>query len=293
MRVVGLCNPIVDFYLYDDKILLNGGGTVSNILVNLSSFGIKTSIIGYYGSDHLGSYAKESLELAHVDTTNLERKNFKTKIFFIDENGTTSACPFCGNKRKNYKAKTNIKEFIREDDLILIQDFYPMRDLPNKIIWDFGYSQGIIYMDKQELEALMFREYYMVNIKKSVLGTVLKKLDITFCEFKSSMDIEFLIITDGKNGSKIVYNRKEYDFKPQTFSEIETNGCGDIYFATFISEFIKKNRTDTLDIESIQNLAQKNVENVISRIGARDHITKNTEILPKDKCICEDFTFKN
>lgn len=289
MNVVGIGNLIVDYYFYDNKIYINGGGTIPNILCNLSSMNVKTKIIGYYGNDKPGMIAKESIEKMNVDTSLLLKKEYKTKCFFINPSGTSSYCPKCGKKFRDYKIRNNIKDYINNDDIILIQDYTILDDIPNKICLDFGYYNRLIYEDVKNIEKFIFRKYYMVNIKETVLSFILKKLNITFKEFKEKVDTYLLIITKGKNGASILFNDNIYNYNSEVFKEIETNGCGDIFFATFISEIIKRGNINSNDIKEIYDLAQKNVFKVISNIGARNHIVKNLTITKKDKCICEDF----
>lgn len=290
MKVVGISNLILDYYFFDNKIAINGGGTVSNILANLSSMGIDTKILGYYGNDILGGIAKQLIEDAGVDTSLLEMKDYKTKCFFINSKNTTSICPYCNNKRKNYKLRNDIKYYIKEDDIVLIQDYIHLEKIPNRICLDFGYLDNLIYMNKEEIENYIFHKYYIVSIKDKVLSFILQKLDITFEQFKKKMNIYFLIITKGKKGSTVVFNNNEYDYKVIPFEEKETNGCGDVFFATFISKIIKKNNITKTDIDEIFELAQKNVSIVLNNIGARNHLVKNKIIKKNGKCICEDFS---
>lgn len=85
-------------------------------------------------------------------------------------------------------------------------------------------------------------------------------------------------------------NNNEYDYEAMPIEEKETNGCGDIFFATFISEIIKKENITKIDIDEIFELAQKNVAIVLNNIGARNHIVKNVIIQKNKKCICVDFS---
>lgn len=293
MRVIGIGNLILDYYFVDGKIEINGGGTVSNILANLSSMGIKTKICGYYGNDILGSLSKKLLEEAKVNTGLLVKKNYHTKCFFIDLQKTSSICPYCGKKYKNYKLKKDIKDFAEEDDIILIQDYTVLEDINNKICLDFGYYNHLLYEENEKIEKFIFRKYYIVSIKEEALFFILKKLKLTFQQFKEKINIYFLIITKGKKGVTIVFNDKEYNYKTKPYEEKETNGCGDIFFSTFISEILKRKNITKKDIDDIYYLAQNNVFTVVNTIGARNHIVKNKIITKNKKCICEDFSIKS
>lgn len=290
MTVVGISNLILDYYFFDNKITINGGGTVSNILANLSSMGIDTKIFGYYGSDILGKEAKRLIEETGVDTSLLEMKEYKTKSFFINSQGYSSICPYCNNKWKNYKLRKDIKYHLNKDDIVLIQDYVALEKISNKLCLDFGYFGNLVYMNKDEIEDFIFHKFYIVSIKDKALSFILQKLDLTFDQFKKKMNIYFLIITKGKKGATIVFKNNEYHYNVIPLEEKETNGCGDVFFATFISEIIKKKNITKTDIDEIFELAQKNVAIVLNNIGARNHIVKNKIIKKNEKCICEDFS---
>lgn len=288
MSIVGLTNLVVDFYFYDGKIFINGGGTVANILANLSSMGVSTCVYGYYANDRLGEFAKMQLEKVGVNTEFLEIENYKTKCFFIDKRGTSSICPYCGSHRKNHKTRKGIEKILSKDDIVLVQDLHNLGDIKNRIIWDFGYGKGILYMSKEDLSKLVYHKYFIVNLKKEVLDLILNKLKETFRGFIEKADMEFMIITDGKRGSTIIHGGRKYKFTPNVFEEIENNGCGDMYLATFISEVLKEDKN--IDFEEINAIAQKNVKEVLMRIGARDYVTQNVEVKFGKKCICEEFS---
>ena len=158
MRVLGIGNLILDYYFFNDNIYINGGGTVSNILVNLSSFNVETKIIGYYGNDVVGHTSKNFIEKAGVNTSLLEEKNYSTKCFFINNKETNSICPYCRKKRKNYKLKDNFYTYINKDDIILIQDYTVLKDIPNKICLDFSYFNKLIYKDNNDIKKYIFRK---------------------------------------------------------------------------------------------------------------------------------------
>lgn len=290
MNVVGIGNLVLDYYFYNNQIYVNGGDTVSNILANLATMGIRTKIFGYYGNDALGMLAKQSLEHAGVDTSLLVQSEYKTKCFFITPNGTTSVCPYCGKKRRNHSFKKNVENFISNDDIVLIKDYMYLDVLKNKVCLDFGYYKDLIYECIENIRNFIFREYYIVSIKEEALLFILKKLNISYEDFLKSCNIYCLIITKGSKGATIVFNNKEHHFNPEPFTEIETNGCGDMFFATFIAEIIKRENIISKDIDEIYEFAQKNVYTVINNIGARNHIVKNRLIKKNDRCICEDFS---
>ena len=293
ITIVGIGNLILDYYFYDNKIYVNGGGTVSNILANLSNMGMDTKLVGYYGNNYVGEVAKKLLEKTGVNTSLLERKDYKTKCFFINSEGYSSTCPYCNTKTKNYKLRTDIDKFIQKEDIILIQDYTVLNNNSNKVCLDFGYFKKLIFEDNKKIEEFIFKSYYIVTIKETALSFILKKLNITFEQFIQRSSIYFLIITKGKNGATIVYNHKKYEYHIDPLEEKETNGCGDIFFATFIYEIIKRKNLTKKDIDEIFCLAQKNVSTVLNNIGARNHIVSNLVIKKSNKCICEDFIIQN
>ncbi len=293
MTVIGIGNLILDYYFYNNQIYLNGGGTVSNILANLSHMGINTKICGYYGRDYGGQIAKELIEKCHVDTTLLEEKNYQTKKFFISPNSYSSTCPYCKQKTKNYHLNLNIQNIITNDDIILIQDYVKLPNIPNKICLDFGYYQKLIYENNKTIANFIFRKYYLVNLKEEVLNFILQRLNLTFNEFINKINIYLLLITKGKKGTTIIYQKQIYNFYIEPLPEVETNGCGDIFFATYISEVIKRKNITAKDLAEIFNQATSNVKVVINNIGARHHLVPNLIIAKNNECLCENFHIKN
>lgn len=240
MKIVGIGNVILDYYFFDDKIYMNGGGTVSNILCNLSAMNIETKLIGYYGIDQTVNIALSSLKKAGVDISSLEQRHYETKKFYIDSFKTTSICPYCGKKTKNYPLKINIQTYLKSDDIVLIQDYIVLENIPNRICLDLGYVKKFLYLKKREIEEFIFQNYYIVSIKESALLFLLKRLEIELEEFLKKCNIYMLLITKGNRGVTIVFQNQVLNFKTEPLEEVETNGCGDIFFATFIREVIKK-----------------------------------------------------
>ncbi len=288
MKIVGIGNVILDYYFFDDKIYMNGGGTVSNILCNLSVMKIKTKLIGYYGIDPISNIGILSLKKAGVDVSSLEQKNYETKKFYIDSTKTTSICPYCKRKTKNYLLKRNIQSYLQGDDIVLIQDYVFLKNISNRICLDLGYVKKMIYLKKEEIEEFIFRSYYIVSMKETALLFLLKRLEIGLEEFLKKCNIYMLLITKGNRGVTIVFQNQILDFKTKPLEELETNGCGDIFFATFISETIKRKNITICDIEEIYRLALNNVEIILKNIGARNHVVPNIEVEKGKKCICEE-----
>lgn len=210
MTIVGIGNLVLDYYLVNNKIYVNGGDTISNILSNLSVMGQKTKIIGYYGNDILGMIAKQSLEECGVETDLLEVKKGHTKCFFINEGKTSSICPYCRSKYKNFPLKKDIKNLIQPEDIILIKDYTILPKITNKVCLDLGHLGPLKYEKKEKIEKFLFQTYYMVNIKEDVLIFLLKKLKISFQEFQRKNNIWMLIITKDKRGASILFKNKEY-----------------------------------------------------------------------------------
>lgn len=293
MKIVGIGNVILDYYFFDDKIYINGGGTVSNILCNLSAMKIKTKLIGYYGIDQVADIGVSSLKNAGVDISSLEQRKYETKKFYIDSTKTTSICPYCRKKTKNYLLKTNIQADLEKDDIVLIQDYVVLENISNRVCLDLGYIKKLLKLKKEEIEKFVFRNYYIVSLKESALLFLLKSLEITFHEFLEKCQIYMLLITKGKKGVTVMFQNQIFDFKSKPLEEIETNGCGDAFFATFIGEVIKRKNITDCDIREIYELALHNVAIVLQNIGARNHIVSNIVIEKGKKCICEEVSIIN
>lgn len=299
MRVVGIENIICDYYLYKNKIYINGGGTIANILVNLDNQKIPCKLIGYCGNDEQGNWILHSLKKTNIDINQIQMTSTRTKCFYVTEKKTSSICPFCQKKKKRYP-NTSIKKIslsLKSDDYVLLKDFTKaniqlIKQLKNEIFLDISMTKQILYSSKEEIENYIFHRYKIINMNESVFLLLQKKLKKISSELLKQMKSELIIITKGKKGVEFFYRQHHYQFDIENpFLEVETNGCGDTFFSNIIFEILKnpfKVWTKT-DFIKIFEESQKKVKIVIQSIGARNHIIPNQEIKKAEQCICDTF----
>ncbi len=299
MRVVGIENMICDYYFWNNQVFVNGGGTVSNILVNLDHQKIPCKLIGYCGADEQGTWIRNSLKQTTIDIQDITITNHPTKNFYIKDGKTTSYCPICQTKKERYPnfSLEKITSSITPTDYLLLKDYSITNvkliiQLSNPILLDISTIKHFIYMEKEKIENYIFYPYKIMNISEDTFEFLLKKLNQTKKELLHKMNSELIIITKGKKGTEFFYHDHHYDFSIENpFPEIETNGCGDTFFSNIICHILlnpKKIWTET-DFQKMFFESQKKVEIVLKNIGARNHIIPNVLIKKTNKCICMTF----
>ena len=109
MRVVSIGDLVTDYYYKDGKLIgVNGGMTSHNIIANLATTGIKTSVFACCGDDSQGKIAIKSLEKLKTDVSDVKIiENVGTRcchVSYFDSEGkltftSKKRCPFCNEKK--------------------------------------------------------------------------------------------------------------------------------------------------------------------------------------------------
>lgn len=299
MRVVGIGDQVIDLY-YQNNALIggNGGKTVNNIIFNLAHFNIKTSLIGTCGNDFLGHICLTSLIKQKVDITNIFVINKPTKRFHIsiDENITSKECPIC-HKKSWYQNVLKVEDIINKiniDDIILIDEFNYfnirlLEKINNMIMIDIGYYNYLEKINNNDLLQLFKRRFEIVNMNQRVSNYLKKRFDLL--DDKSLLSIlnaELLIITKGNKGANFIFNGQDYQFNLiYKGNEIDTNGAGDMFFASIIRDYIKNNYTINTDFINKSFIhANYLVTKVVTSIGSRSHTEPLYWVDKTNKCTC-------
>lgn len=299
MRIIGIENFICDYYITDDKTYINGGGTVANILVNLDFFAISCKLIGYCGNDTQGNWIRNSLKGTNVDLSDIIITG-KTKKFFMKDGKYSSTCPICKQKAKRYPAIKieTILPLIKKDDWILIKDFSVLNNqiinqIKNPILIDIGYTKPLLHLEESEIIPFITYPYKMINLKEEVLIFLCNKLRIDKEKLLKEMKAEIIMITKGKNGVEFLFKNRQYQYKlKKPFKEIETNGCGDSFFSCAINRITREKNITEKTFKMIFDEGNKLVKQVVSQIGARNHLIPNGILTSYKNCICDEIDIK-
>jgi sugar/nucleoside kinase (ribokinase family) len=285
MRVIGIGNLVLDVYYYNNILIgINGGKSFSNIIYNISNQNIDTAIMGACGNDYIGDIVLDSLK--NIDISNVLRNgNTKVLNIYIDSKGNiknTSYCSYCNKKHLN-RNKINADKIIDNidpDDIVVMDSINKnnlkiIDNINNKIMIDIGYRSEFIKLSNEEIINIFKNKFAIININNKASKYLQSKLKVSEFELYKLFNSKLLIVTRGDKGAMFYFDNKciNKEIINKT-KEIDPNGAGDAFFATFISQYIRNNFViDDNFIDKTFDKAITITSKVVSVIGARSHIS--------------------
>lgn len=282
--------------IYDSNLHLikqDGGGCNWNDLYNLSIMGEKCYAIGSAGNDKEGILAIKALKDSGINTDSIIIEEKNTNIMNIvipdtnlEDNSVqhlwyspiTNECTMNFSKNLPIKIPSNI---LNSDLYVILDKFLPInlefiKNLPknSKICLDIGHIRFFEHFTKQYLNNF-FSYANVIQINDNVLDFLFEKLGIrSLIELYKSLDLELLILTQGKKGATFVYKENNV---VQTLSKspeyiidiVDSSGAGDAFFSVIIKEYAYSNKIDTSFVNKVFDLANKASRQIISHVGSR------------------------
>lgn len=143
-----------------------------------------------------------------------------------------------------------------------------------KVCLDVGAEEFIEYYTNQYLMNF-FKQANLMQLNHNICDYLFKKLKIKGeIEFFNLLNLDLLVITNGKKGAKFLY--KEHDTlkviekEPSIIVEaIDTSGAGDAFFSTVIREYAYSDIINEEFINHTFEMANQSSRDVISQVGSR------------------------
>lgn len=239
----------------------NAGGAPANLLAAASAAGAKTAFIGKVGNDMFGRFLKSELESFDISTSGL--------IFDTVHNTTLAFVSLKndGDREFDFYRRFGADIFLSPDDinteLIKNTEIFHFGSLsltnePSRSATDYALSAAkesgrIISFDpnyrsmlweSEETAASVIRKYIcyadIVKLSAEEAFMITNKKSISdAADELMNFGMKILLITDGANGS---YCKTDIFFThvPSVKANtVDTTGAGDIFFGTFLAEFLK------------------------------------------------------
>lgn len=316
MRIIGIGDLVVDYYYLNGNLYgISGGGSVSNIICNLSAFDYDTYMFGVCGNDEEGQISIRALSNAGVNTEEIIIRNTKTRTFHVsvelneNENKTISrmTCPSCSRKRWYSSSKLIDKlptRFLVDKNNILVTDNLNNKNIniieqaleyDLECIIDIGHVANLKYLRRDVLFDKLADKFSIVQLNVTVAYFLVKKFELDdVSELQDIFQSKLLIITQGKDGATFILQesnaRRCINKKlPIGTKEVDSTGAGDAFLSVAIKCYIEcKRRINENVIEKIFNEGIELTSKVVSNIGARSHLVKmeNKKIMGEG-CICD------
>ena len=281
--------------IYDADLNLikqDGGGSNWNSLYNLSYMGETCYAIGSCGTDEEGKIALNSLKKHGIDISCIRLDNIATDVMNIiipnsklrDDTIIHSWYSPITNKR-TIEFRDNLPtslpdEIVSKDLFVLLDKFEPinlefLNNIPKKkVCLDIGHIRFFEHFTKQYL-TIFFKNADLVQLNHNVIPLLFERLQLeNEFEFFRLLDLDLLVITNGKKGASFIYNKDneivKVDKSPKVISKlIDSSGAGDAFFASLVRNYAYQNKIDDDFITNTFLEANKNSRDVISQVGSR------------------------
>jgi len=230
MRVAGVGFVCMDVYEKLNKYYPTGNGV--DFAINLSKFGIQTSIVSAVGDDEYGKYMAGTLEKYGVDISHLRMEKGSTAIIKMDLNGNDRVH---GERIRgvmdNFALTDDDIEFIKKHDII-------HTDLTGKIT-------GLLPLFKENGLSIFFDFSIKLNNPDNI--NLLPHIDYALFSYKQhdsyieefmkwakSLGPRVVVATFGEEGS-LAYDGKTFYKEGIIPAEVvNTVGAGDAFAAGFM-----------------------------------------------------------
>ena len=287
----------------------NPGGAPANVLAVISKYGGSAAMISKVGDDMFGRFLTDVLKSINVDTSGVAvDKLHNTTLAFValDENGDRSFSFYRNFGADIYLEKADIPAELIKNSKIFHFGSLSFTNEPSRTAADYALeiareSGCVITFDPNYRELLW-------SDRKTAVNEILKRIkyaDIIKVSKEEALMISgetdsagaavrisetgpsVVLVTDGANGVTYAYRGKTGFVPSIKVKAADTTGAGDIFFGTFIYEFLKtKKNPGELSETEIRNAVKSAViSSGLSTLesGAIPSIPKYEEIAKFEK----------
>ncbi len=237
------------------------GGAPVNLLATVSKFGGKTAFIGKVGNDMFGSFLRETLKNSGISDKGL--------IFDSIHNTTLAfvALSESGDRDFSFYRNFGADVFLNKEDvnadiiknsavfhfgsLSLTSELargateYAL-DIAKKagctVTYDPNYREPL-WQDKEtaiKMMKLHLDKADILKIAKEELLMLFGKNKESAIKAAFAYGVKIILVTDGANGAELYMKDTHIALPAEKVNTIDTTGAGDIFFGTFLSEWVKK-----------------------------------------------------
>ena len=283
----------------------NPGGAPCNVLSMLSKLGHKTEFIGKVGDDAFGNQLEKALKESGISTKGLKKdKNIHTTLAIVQklENGDRDFSFY-----RNPGADMMLNEEEIDEDLIknckifhfgsLSMTDEPVRSATKKAIEIAEKYQKLRSFDPNLREPLwknldFAKEQIIFGLKHCDILKISdneiqwltdeEDFDKGITWLKENFDIKMILLSLGKDGSKVYFQDKTVEVKAFILENtIETTGAGDTFLGAVLHYILKngwKNYTE-FELKEMLSFANAAAALITTKCGALRVMPSEDEIL--------------
>ncbi len=241
----------------DLRFVRKAGGAPLNVLATAAKHELKTAFIGKVGDDLLGDFLIATVKKYGIDDRYLKKDGcHNTTLAFVELDGR-------GDRKFSFYRAFGADRFIYENDVdaeltadskVFHFGSLSLTDEPSAsvtelavrtakengctVTYDPNYRPPLWASEEKAATQMARLVPYVDIIKLSV-----EELDMISggkgAEYLLSQGVSLILVTDGENGSELYFKGQRMHIPAEKVATVDTTGAGDIFFGTFISEYIK------------------------------------------------------
>lgn len=239
--------PIEDTKQKAESIFLSGGGPVGNALVVMSKLGVKTEVIGGFGSDNAGKYLLNDFKEYGVGVENatvLEGETSFTSYIVLAENKATRTCVFdrgsVPDEPKNLRLSTIDNAYVLHLDGNYLESAIIAAKYAKEKGVKVSLDAGGLY---EGIERLLPYVDILIPSAEFALGfTGEKDIFTAMKRLQEKYSPEILVVTDGSKGGYYWENENAKHYDSVKVQAVDTNGAGDTFHGAFISAYCQEKK---------------------------------------------------
>lgn len=275
-----------------NSITLHNGGNAMTASINIKKLGVETTMVGKVGADVFGSFLKEKLENAGINTAGLktdETVQTSASVLLIDDSGERSFF-HCKGANAVFSLKDIDFSVIEDCDLVFVTGSFLLGTFDGEdtmnflkkckemgkttfldVCWDASGKWGEL-LDM----SMPYIDYFMPSIDEAVCiagcDDIEEIADVFF-----SRGVKNVVI---KMGSKGAFLRRSSESKGKIFpcckgvKAVDTTGAGDSFCSGFLAAFARDCK-----LEDCVKFANGTGAHCVMAVGATTGITTYEEIL--------------
>lgn len=260
----------------DMRFVRKAGGAPLNVLATAAKHGLKTAFVGRVGNDLLGDFLIETVKGCGIDDSYLKKDDLhNTTLAFVELDSH-------GDRKFSFYRAFGADRFICEDDIdrnltaeskVFHFGSLSLTDEPSASATELAVRTAkecgctVTYDPNYRPPLWRSEEEAAKQMARLVPYTDIVKLSVEELEMISggkgaerliSQGVGLILVTDGGNGSELYFKGQRRHIPAEKAATVDTTGAGDIFFGTFISEYIKNGaRLDEMSFDDAVKYAKR------------------------------------
>lgn len=254
------------------------GGSAANSIIAFAALGGKSAYKTVLGNDELGKFYEQEFKDLKIDlnTQFLDDSPTGSCFVFITPDSERTMLTYLGATAR-FSDDHISEDYIKRAKWLYIEGYKFSEPASSEAI-----QHAVALAKKYDTKiAVTFSDVFIIEHFRENLEFVVDNSELVFCNeqeakaFTKEEDAEKafnklnencpnVVVTFGKNGSKIRYEGKEYKIPSYPANAIDTTGAGDMFAGCFLYGIIHDK-----DAEKAGHLASYASSRVVSQLGAR------------------------